>query len=244
MSSLIALVTGGGVRLGAAVCESLAGAGWDILVHYHRSGPQAEELAQRLCEKHGVRVETIEADLKQESSARELAGEIERKWGRLDGLVNNAGMLASTPVDEAGRGKWDDIMALNLRAPWLLSMAMRKLLLKSASGAVVNITDIIRTWPDHDAYVVSKSALEALTRQLAVEFAPEIRVNAVAPGTIMFPESYSAQKRQRIIDRIPMRRTGSGRDIGETVRFLLEGPDFITGQVIAVDGGRGLNNIF
>ena len=240
MRSGSALVTGGGVRLGAAICDSLAGAGWDLLIHYYKSKKQAEDLAESLSEKWDIHAETIGADLKLPSSCRKLAARVEKIWGHLDGLVNNAGLLASTPLEKADSADWDRLIALNLRAPWILSREMKPLLGKSKSPAIVNITDIISTWPDYSAYVVSKEALGTLTRHLAVEFAPQIRVNAVAPGTIIFPETYSRKKRERIIDRIPARRTGSPEDIGETVRFLLEGPDFITGQVIAVDGGRSL----
>jgi len=238
MTSRVVLVTGGAVRIGRAVSVEMAEAGWDVLVHYHRSREEAASLAQSLSRKHGVRVETIRADLTSPSSPRRISDHIRKRWGRLDALVNNAGILEQGPVKGLDHRQWDRLMALNLRAPFHLVEALLPLLKKSDQPAVVNVTDIIESWPGHTAYVVSKAALTALTCQLAVELAPHIRVNAVAPGTILFPEHFPAAMRKKILSRIPARRKGEPEEVARTVRFLIEGPAFITGQVIAVDGGR------
>jgi pteridine reductase len=236
----VALVTGGAVRLGRAIVTDLAGAGWTVAFTYRSSAVAASELAATLGQQ-GARTVTIEANLDTAESWSSIAARVQSELGGLDALVNSAAVFPRTPFDELTPARFAEVMRTNLEAPVFLAQACARML-RQRRGAVVNIADIYGSFPlrEHLAYSVSKAALIAATRSLAVDLAPEVRVNAVAPGIAMFPEGYDQPTRERLLARTLLRREGGAAEIARVVRFLIEGAETVTGQMITVDGGRTL----
>ena len=244
MGQPVVLVTGGAKRVGAAIVRAAHAAGARVVVHCHRSRGEADRLAAELEAARPGSAAVIQADL---LDAGALEGLVERAvaaYGRLDGLVNNASTFHPTPVGGVDAGAWEDLAGTNLRAPLFLSQAAAPHL-RQARGAIVNIVDIHaeRPLPGFLAYTVAKSGLAGLTRALALELAPEVRVNGVSPGAILWPEdgeAFPPAERERITVQTPMRRTGTPEDIAGAVKYFLFDAPFVTGQVLAVDGGRSL----
>jgi len=234
----VVLVTGGAVRLGRAVVAEMAGAGWAVAFTYRSSAAAARELEAELGGR-GVPALAIAADLDEHAARATVAGRTEEAFGGLDALVNNAAVFPRTPFRELTPEALAAVLRTNLEAPLFLAQACAPML-RARRGAVVSVADIYGMFPlrDHLAYSVSKAALIAATRALAVELAPEVRVNAVAPGIAMFPEGYDRAARERLLARTLLRREGGAAEIARAVRFLLEGADTMTGQVLTVDGGR------
>jgi pteridine reductase len=225
----VALVTGAGVRVGNAIARDLARRGWSVAAHYRTHRPRGLDAA-------------FEADLAQPDGPAALAAAFRGRFRRLDLLVNSAAAFEALPVEETDAAAFDAQMDLNARAPLLLTRALLPLL-RRARGSVVNIADVgggLVPWRGFAAYAASKAALVRLTECLALELAPEVRVNAVAPGTVLWPESYPAATRRALVARIPLRRAGTPEDVAAAVRFLAEAP-FVTGAVVPVDGGRHLS---
>jgi pteridine reductase len=237
-SRRVALVTGGAVRVGRAIVSELAGADWVVAFTYHASPKPARELVDEL-QGRGDRALAVEADLNHGGARTALIGRVREELGRLDALVNNAAVFPRTPFEELTAARFAEVLRTNLEAPLFLAQACAPLL-RTSRGAVVNIVDIYGTLPlrDHLAYSVSKGALITATRCLAVELAPEVRVNALAPGIAMFPDDYDVPTRKKLIARTLLRRAGSASEIARAVRFLLEGTETMTGQVLTLDGGR------
>lgn len=244
MGQPVVLVTGGAKRVGAAIVRAAHAAGARVVVHCHRSRGEADRLAAELEAARPGSAAVVQADL---LDAGALEGLVERAvaaYGRLDGLVNNASTFHPTPVGGVDAGAWEDLAGTNLRAPLFLSQAAAPHL-RQARGAIVNIVDIHaeRPLPGFLAYTVAKSGLAGLTRALALELAPEVRVNGVSPGAILWPEdgeAFPPAERERITVQTPMRRTGTPEDIAGAVKYFLFDAPFVTGQVLAVDGGRSL----
>jgi len=237
-----ALITGASRRIGAAIARRLHGAGMNILLHYRHSHAEAESLAQELNALRSDSVLTAQADLLVTENLANLLQVAIKAWGGLDILVNNASEFYSTPIGTIQASDWEKLMGSNLKAPLFLSQIAVPYLKKS-SGTIINITDIHGEKPmrHHTVYSMAKAGLAALTRSLARELAPEVRVNAVAPGAILWPEQeMGAAIKNIILERIPLGRQGRAEDIAETVLFLAQSP-YITGQIIAVDGGRSLH---
>jgi pteridine reductase len=234
----VALVTGGAVRLGRAIVEELARAGWSVAFSYRSSERAARDLVATLAAE-GRAVTAIAADVDDHGQRRRLIDEVAAVCGHLDALVNSAAIFPRTPIAELSEADLAAALRTNLEAPLFLSLAAAPLL-RERSGAIVNIADVHARFPlkHHLAYSVSKAALVAATRALAVELAPEVRVNAVAPGIAMFPESYDAATRERLLRRTLLRRETGGAEIAGAVRYLLEGTQMVTGQVLVVDGGQ------
>jgi NAD(P)-dependent dehydrogenase (short-subunit alcohol dehydrogenase family) len=237
----VALVTGGGVRLGRAIVRELAAAGARVGIHYHASAEGARSVAAEI-RAAGGQAEPFELDL---GRIAELPGLVERvvaAFGRLDILINNAAIFPRTPFDEVTEADWDGVMALNLKAPFFLSQAAARVMRAQGAGKIVNLADIAaeRPWPGYLPYCLSKAGVVAMTRGLARALAPAIQVNAVAPGTVLFPEAMSQEERERLLRQVPLQREGSAADVARTVRFLIEGSDYITGVVLPVDGGRSV----
>ena len=238
----VALITGAARRLGAAIATALHDAGYAVLIHYNHSEPQARALAAKLNALRPASAETLPADLGNDSDIEQLvAGTL--KWrSRLDLLVNNASSFFPTPIASATLGDWDDLMATNLKAPFFLIQAARESLAEQR-GAVVNLVDINADRPaaEHPIYCAAKAGLVMLTKALARDLAPAIRVNAVAPGAILWPEAMTASEsaeRSAALARIPMGALGDPNDIAKAVLFLGSSESYVTGQVLAVDGGR------
>lgn len=244
MHGKVVLVTGGARRVGAAICRALHGAGAQLMVHYRHSATEARALVAELNLQRPESAAMVQADLLNVSGLATMVQQTIKHFGRLDGLVNNASSFYPTPVGEIQEADWDDLLGSNLKAPLFLAQAAAPEL-RRQHGAVVNIADIHAQRPmkDYVVYSVAKAGLVGLTRSLARELAPEVRVNAVAPGPILWPEDderFDDLARQRILNRTPMRRVGRPEDIAQTVLFLLGEAPYITGQILAVDGGRSV----
>jgi len=236
----VALVTGAGRRVGRAIALRLAQAGCRLAVHYLHSPDQARATAEQ-CGAAGPQAEVFRADLAEPAAARQLPQDVLARFGRLDVLVNNASVFERMALDEFDWQQWERTLRVNLTAPMLLTYTAREALRK-VGGRVINICDaaVGRPWPDHLAYVVSKGALETLTRVLARALAPEVNVVGIAPGAAVWREDYDEQTRARLVARIPLGRAGTPEDIAAAVHFVLSEGDYITGAILPVDGGRHL----
>jgi len=236
----VALVTGGGIRIGRAVVQALAAGGATVAVHHHASVTAAAALVQELTAK-GRQARAFAADLTDDSQLEGLVREVESALGPVSVLVNSAASFTRADLLDTTPAMLDAEWRLNARAPFLLTRAVARGMVARKEGAVVNVLDTggaLVPRPHYAAYGMTKAALRMLTETLAVELAPHVRVNGVAPGTILPPESMSEAERERLRSRIPLQRFGRPEEVAETVRFLVTGPAFITGQIIAVDGGR------
>lgn len=239
----VTLVTAGGRRVGAAIVRELHAAGDRIIIHCRESREAAEALAAELNALRPDSVDVLQANLKEATQREALIAHATQRWGRLDALVNNASTFYPSPVGTVTEAIWDDLVDVNLKAPFFLAQAAYDALAQSR-GAIVNIVDIYAERPleAYPVYSIAKAGLLALTRSLARELAPEVRVNAVSPGAILWPEApVEDQEKEKILSTIPMGERGHPSDIAKTVRFFLKDAPYITGQVLAVDGGRTLS---
>ena len=242
MQDKVVLITGGAKRVGAAICRRLHAAGARLMLHYRASAGEARLLQAEL---NGVRADSvalIQADLLDLAKLPSLVDQTVMRFGRLDALVNNASSFFSTPMGDIQPAQWDDLMGTNVRAPLFLSQAAAAPLRKT-QGAIVNIGDIHAERPlrNYVVYSIAKAALTGLTRSLARELAPDVRVNAIAPGPILWPEgdeSFDEVSRQRIISHTPLKREGTPDDIARAALFLIAEAPYVTGETINVDGGR------
>jgi NAD(P)-dependent dehydrogenase (short-subunit alcohol dehydrogenase family) len=234
-----ALVTGAGRRIGRAVAVRLAHEGVRVAVHYHRSRPEAEKVAAEIRAAGGEAL-CVPADLVHPAEIRMLFAAVESQFGRLDILINNAALFYPTPLAETTEEQWDQLLDSNLKAQFFCAQQAAPLLRASGKGRIVNFASDggLLAWPRYMAYSVSKAGVIQLTRTLARALAPEITVNAVAPGTISFPDD-APDITDDFIRKAPLKRTGTADDIADAVMYLVQAP-FVTGQVLAVDGGRSI----
>ena len=239
----VALVTGSARRIGAAIARRLHAAGYDLALHYRGSATEMDALVSELEHARPHSTLTLQADLAEFDRLPELVARTVGHFGRLDALVNNASAFEPTPVGTTTPLQWDALFASNARAPFFLAQAAAPHL-KASAGAIVNLVDIYAERPlgGHTVYCMAKAALLMATRSLALELAPDVRVNAVAPGAILWPEQAHGEsaKQAAILARTPLARTGTADEIAEAVHWLLQGATYTTGQVIRVDGGRML----
>jgi pteridine reductase len=237
----VVLITGGAKRVGAAICRRLHAAGANLMLHYRASAGEARLLQAELNHTRASSVALIQADLLDIAKLPSLVEQTLTTFGRLDALVNNASSFFPTPIGDITPALWDDLIGTNLRAPTFLSQAAAAPLRRS-QGAIVNITDIHAERPlkGYVVYSLAKAGLSGLTRSLARELAPEVRVNAIAPGPILWPDDdqFDELSRQRIVSHTPLKREGTPDDIARAVSFLLMDAPYVTGATIAVDGGR------
>ena len=238
------LITGAARRIGAAIARALHGAGANVLLHCHRSRAEAEFVAATLEASRPGSTAILQADLLDLQALPRLVEAAAAKFGRLDGVVNNASSFAATPFGTIDATQWEDLVGSNLRAPLFLAQAAAPALRKTR-GAIVNIVDIHweRPLKDYVVYSIAKAGLAGLTRSLAVELAPDVRVNAVSPGAILWPDSgdhFPPHERARIVGSTPLGRVGSPEDIAGAVKWLLLDAPYVTGQIVAVDGGRSV----
>jgi pteridine reductase len=241
----VILITGGARRVGAAICRLLHAGGAKLMIHYRTSVEEAHSLQAELNLLRPQSVAIIQGDLLNLAMLSNLVQETISHYGRLDVLINNASSYYPTEIGEIGEREWDDLIGPNLKAPLFLSQAAATELRKQ-HGCIVNITDmhVERPKKGYVVYSVAKAGLVTLTRSLAHELGPQVRVNAVAPGPVLWPENnpqFDELYRQRVISQTLLKRVGEPEDIAKAVRFLVQDAPFITGQVIAVDGGRSLN---
>ena len=233
----VALVTGAGHRVGRAIAEGLGARGMTVVVHYHGAESGAGDTV-RTIEAAGGRAVALPADLSQPDGPERLAAAVAGAVGDLDVLVNSAAVMLRTPVGATDVATWETMFAINVRAPYLLAQATAPAL-RRTRGTIVNIADLaaFETWPAYVPHGMTKAALVQMTRGLAHALAPEIRVNAVAPGVVLLPDGWSDEDAERLRTSTPLRRLGDPRDVAQAVLYLVEA-EFVTGEVLRVDGGR------
>lgn len=239
------LITGAARRIGAAIARRLHAEGARIVLHCHRSREQADALCAALNAQRADSCAVVQGDLLVVDRLQDIVEDAARAFGRLDALVNNASSFYPTPFGSIAPGEWDDLMGSNLRAPLFLAQAAAPHL-REAKGAIVNLVDIHAERPlkDFVVYSVAKTGLAGLTRALALEMGPHVRVNGVAPGAILWPdgdEHFAPTERSRIQAQTPLGRIGQPEDVAGAVKYLLFDAPFVTGQILAVDGGRGIH---
>lgn len=246
MTNPVALITGGAKRVGAALCKALHSQGFNIVIHYNNSRQQAEALCRQLNASRRNSAISLAAHLGNNPAIKTLAERASLQWGRLDTLINNASSFYPTAVDDASESQWDELFNSNVKGAFFLSQALAPHLRKN-HGCIVNIVDIHAQKPlkGHSIYCMAKAALAMMTQALAKELAP-VRVNGVSPGAILWPENLAGDiladnDKQQIIKKIPLAHAGKPEDIAKTVLFLINAAPYITGQIVAVDGGRTLS---
>ena len=236
----VAIVTGSGIRVGKAIAEKLAAHNYHVICHGNQSFEAVKQLAISI-QENGGSAEAVQADLAEIEGVRRLGQTIVERYSELSLLVNNAGVYENCAFADITLGAYRKMQAINLDAPFFLSQALLPALRK-AKGTIVNITDssVARAYANHSHYFVSKAGLESLTKVLALELAPDIRVNGVGPGTVAFPPDFDRHLRSSITAKIPMKRIGAEEDIANAVLYLANDATFITGQVLRVDGGSSI----
>ncbi|ARN74297.1 pteridine reductase [Oceanicoccus sagamiensis] len=239
----VALVTGAAQRIGAEICKTLHGAGFNIIIHYRSSSQPAEELADQLNQQRSGSAHCIKADLTNSNDVLALAIAAEKHWGHIDALINNASTFYPTPLNTSTEEDWNALFDSNVKGPFFLSQTLTPTL-SQRQGCIVNLVDIHSEKPmaDHTIYSMAKASVAMMTKTLAKEMAPAVRVNGVSPGAILWPEQeLDPNDKSSILNKVPMQKIGDVSDIAKTVAFLVNDAPYITGQIIAVDGGRSLN---
>jgi pteridine reductase len=233
----VALVTGGAVRVGRAISSALAEDGYRLVVHYNSSSGPADELVDEIRAAGGEAV-AIGADLADAAEVRRLADEATAAFGGIDLLVNNASVFPAERLEETDEALWDHTIAVNLKAPFFLIRHLASTL-RERKGIVINMADLagIQTWAAYAAHGISKAGVVHLTRVAARSLAPEVRVNGIAPGTVLPPESMTEEEIRQLAERAPLKKNGSPDDVVRALRYLLQA-DFVTGETLVVDGGR------
>lgn len=247
-SNPVVLITGGARRIGACIARRLHSLGYNIALHHRNSAQEATALAEDLNQVRANSVVTVYADLNQLGDIKSLVDAAVAHWGRLDAVINNASSFYPTPLGSVTQEQWDDLLNSNLKAPFFIAQAAANAL-QVNHGCLINIADIYADRPlkDHPVYCAAKAGNVMLTKSLARELAPNVRVNGIAPGAILWPEQDDEQddgqqqtKQQDMLKQIPLARQGNPEDIAKAVEFLLAQAPYITGQIITVDGGRSL----
>ncbi len=244
MNGKVVLITGAAHRIGATTARTLHAAGANIVLHYRNSSAGAEALQDELHQVRPDSVELVQGDLHDSPALPKLVEQAYGAWGRLDLLVNNASTFYPTPVGSVGEKEWDDLIGTNLKAPFFLAQAAAPHL-RMQRGGIVNIVDIHAERPlkEHPVYSMAKAGLVMMTKSLACELGPEVRVNAVAPGAILWPENeMDDATKKKILERTFLKRQGNPQDIANAVLFLARDAVYTSGHVLTVDGGRSLNS--
>lgn len=236
-----ALITGAAKRVGRVIALRLAEAGCNVAITYLTSGKEAEATAAAIRRK-GVKSIAVQADVKDRAQVKQAVRQVESHFGRIDVLVNNASSFYPTPLDTVTEEQWDDLIGSNLAGPWWFAQAVAPGMKRRRMGKIINIADVaaFSPWPTYLPYCAAKGGLISLTWGLAKALAPHIQVNAIAPGPILMPKQVSPAEKKKAIEKTLLKRSGSPEDIAQSILFLLQGSDFITGVVLPVDGGRRL----
>jgi pteridine reductase len=234
----VALVTGGARRVGAAMVRMLARRGYRIALHYNQSRSDAEALASQL-RAGGALVDIHQRDLSEDGAPSALVAEVMERSARLDLLVNSAASFERTPFAEVSEQQWDEILKVNLRAPFFCAQAAAEVM--SSGGLIVNIADLaaFETWPAYLPHSLAKGGIVQLTRSLAQMLAPRIRVNAISPGVVLLPEAFDQKTADTLVATTPLRRAGSPDDVVRALEYLIDAT-FVTGEILMVDGGRNV----
>lgn len=237
----VALVTGSARRVGRAIALELARQGYDLIVHYRQSGREAKATAAEI-EALGGRAWPVRADLLKLAEIEGLFGSVAELAGRLDLLVNSASTFFATPFGSVREAQFDELIGSNLKAPFFCAQLAAPLLVASGRGQIIHVLDAaaLRPFPAYLPYSAAKAGLLALTSGLARALAPNVRVNAVAPGPVLLPEEFDDEQRRRAVAATLLKRAGKPEDVARTIAFLATGPDYLTGAVIPVDGGRSI----
>jgi pteridine reductase len=237
----IILITGGAVRVGRAITSELALSEAVIYCHYNKSEREARALKD-VIEQKGGSIHLLQGDLSDISSAEKLVDRVVEREKKLDGLINNAAVFFKTPLGSVTEEQWDQLFTLNLKAPFFCAQRAGRYMLNHGGGKIINIADpsAESPWPSFIPYSLTKAGIISMTKGLAKALAPSVQVNCVSPGPVMIPDYYTEKERKKAIESTLLKREGSAQDIAVTVRFLMEGSDYITGTVINVDGGRGV----
>jgi pteridine reductase len=240
LSGRTALVTGGAIRVGRALSLGLAAAGARVVIHHHSSTDEAEALAAEI-RASGGEAATVQADLSVHAEVLRLADEAQRPFGGIDVLVNNASIFPQASLAEVDEALWERTLAINLKAPFFLTQRLGAAMKARGEGVIVNLGDLagLQTWKGYAAHALSKAGLLHLTRVAARALAPEVRVNAIAPGTVLPPEDFPEEEVRALARRAPLARNGSPQDVVDAALYLI-GADFVTGETILLDGGRHL----
>lgn len=239
----VVLITGAAKRVGATVARKLHAQGMRIAIHYRQSANEAQTLCNQLNNERPDSAIILQSELSDTNNLNQLVEKVIKNWGQLDVLINNASNFYSTPVGEATEQHWDDLFSSNAKAPFFLAQAAAPYL-KKQQGCIVNMVDIQARQPlkSHTIYCMAKAALLMMTKSLAKELGPEVRVNAIAPGVVLWAAHENDEIQQnKILARTALKRAGTPEDIASTMLFLIEDANYITGQMIAVDGGRMLD---
>lgn len=244
MTRKVALITGAARRIGAAIAKKLHAEGANVVIHYRHSAQEALQLCEALNVQRQNSATAMVADLGNVDAVTALAKKSVEAWGRLDILINNASSFYPTSIGQSSPEQWQDLFDSNLKAPFFLAQALASEL-KKHQGCIINMADIHADRPlkEHTIYCCAKAGNTMLTKSLARELAPEVRVNGIAPGAIMWPEeNLSSSAKNEIVERTALKRAGCESDIADTVNFLVNHAPYITGQILPVDGGRTLSN--
>jgi pteridine reductase len=238
----VVLITGAAHRIGAVTARYLHEAGCNIILHYLSSRSPAQALQKELNDKRENSVVLVQADLLANNAVTALVKEAYNAWQRLDVLINNASTFYRTPIGSANDQHWDDLFGTNVKAPFFLAQAAAPYLRKTR-GSIINMVDIHARRPvkEYSIYSMAKAALETMTKSLARELGPEIRVNGVAPGAILWPDNIDEVTKQRIVSKTFLKRKGEPADIAKAIRFMIEDAPYMTGQILSIDGGRSLS---
>lgn len=241
LTGKVALITGAARRVGAEIAQTLHSEGMQLVVHYRSSKKAAHALQEKLNAARPKSVTLVQADLLDVDKIKRMVSEASKVWGRLDVVINNASSFYPTPIGSVTEADWDDLVGSNLKAPLFIAQAAAPALAKQ-QGCIINLVDIHADRPlkSYPVYCAAKAGLVMLTKALAREFGPEIRVNGVAPGAILWPDDLDDVTRQRILSRTTLKRQGHPRDVARAVLFLIRDADYISGEIIVVDGGRSL----
>lgn len=239
LNNKVALVTGGAVRVGRAIALALAAEGMNVGVHYHLSEARAREVKREI-EAMGREALLLQGDFAKVDDIRDVVERCAEHFKRLDVLINNAAIYYHTPLEETTEEQWDDLLRINLKAPFFCAQAASRWMRKQGAGKIVNIADVsgFVPWPGYIPYCASKAGVISITRSLAMALAPEIQVNAVAPGTVLARDDATPEEIEELKKLSLLQKIGTPADVANAVIFLLKGSDFVTGSVIAVDGGH------
>ena len=241
ISDKVALITGSSDRVGRIIALTLSAKGAKVAIHYYSNEDKALD-TQREIERLGSKSMILCSDISQRKDWMDMVNKIKDRWGRIDILVNNAAIFYPTPFFEITDDQWDHFMDTNLRGTFYGCQIIGELMYRKKLGKIINIADVSaqNVWPGYIPYCISKAGVIALTRGLSKVLAPYVTVNAVSPGTVLLAENYNQEEEDYLISRTPLKRIGTPEDIANTIAFLIEGSDFITGEIINVDGGRSL----
>jgi len=235
-------ITGAAKRIGKAIALTFKDLGWNIIIHYNSSKKDADELANKINKDNPDSAKTVQGNLDKEADIAKILNDIDGMFPSLDLLVNNASTFYPTPIEEISEDHWEKLIGSNLKGPLFLIQGLKEKL-KASNGSIINITDtnLSKGVPNYSIYSAAKAGLEAITKGLARELAPKIKVNAIAPGAMLEPPdvTWTEDQKNKVIESIPLNRMGSEQDIAEAVKFLAHS-EYITGQIIKVDGGKSL----